>query len=613
MQRISLFMALLFVGLVTTGAFAQQTKARKLIGDIQVGEVSSQTPRQVPSLLWGGEAATFYANGGVTTTSNSIFGKLGLSYRITNGDNSIQQARDYITGKSPFIRMTSRMSSLYAEEFNRDERTRPVAILQLTYSLGDHMVAREGVKTLNDLKGLTVCLQEGGPHLGLVDDALKAAGLSWNDVKVKWVKNLTGKDSPSEALRDGSADVACVITPDMIGLCSGLDEVGSGAEGTVKGAHVLTSTTTQSRSIADIYCVRADFYNSNREEVENFVAGYLQACESIVKFRKTYDAGDDAPAYVAVMNQMQKFYGADALPTIEEDVHGLILDAQFARVPGNEIFFKDKNNLAGYAAKQKLGLALAANLGYLNDQTPFAVAEWDYKALSDKIGVKYVKPVYAKGRIKAEVTDFMEDLEDNTIFTFDIYFEPNQTNFPVEQYTSKFKQFCESIAAFGNAAVIIEGNGDPTLALKQFFWAAKAKGLITGSKGNYQFNGQALSLSDTKTIIKVIESTSLSGQTRTNRSGNTEEIPDPRETVAAALTTSQIRANNAKKGIEQFAKKNGYQIDLSTVFPRGVGIANPVNPRPRSLTEAKKNMRVTFRVVKVQAEALNADDFDFED
>ena len=42
----------------------------------------------------------------------------------------------------------------------------------------------------------------------------------------------------------------------------GLDGVGSGAEGTVKGARVVISTAQLSRSIADVYVVRKDYFDA---------------------------------------------------------------------------------------------------------------------------------------------------------------------------------------------------------------------------------------------------------------------------------------------------------------------------------------------------------------
>lgn len=86
-------------------------------------------------------------------------------------------------GKTPYLRGTFRMLGLAAEVINSDPRTKPVMILQMTWSAGDHIVAVEGVKTINDLKGKTIAIQQGGPHIGMLDDALTAANMTWDDIK----------------------------------------------------------------------------------------------------------------------------------------------------------------------------------------------------------------------------------------------------------------------------------------------------------------------------------------------------------------------------------------------------------------------------------------------
>ena len=107
------------------------------------------------------------------------------------------------------------------------------------------------MKKVNDLspkngKKVKIACQQGGPHVGLLDDVLRImAQLDWKDVEIVWTPDLTGDNGPAEKFRkDKSIDACCVITPDMIGLTGGLEEVGLGAEGTVKGAHVLASTDT---------------------------------------------------------------------------------------------------------------------------------------------------------------------------------------------------------------------------------------------------------------------------------------------------------------------------------------------------------------------------------
>jgi hypothetical protein len=43
----------------------------------------------------------------------------------------------------------------------------------------------------------------------------------------------------------------------------------------------------------------------------------------------------------------------------------------------------------------------------------------------------------------------------------------------------------------------------------------------------------------------------------------------------------------------------------------GVGVREPFIAKPANMDEARKNMRVEFRVVRVPAEAVTQSDFDF--
>lgn len=606
------FLGAAILSLLATGAFAQQS-FDSMIGVSPVGSVQEGGAVQLPFIVWGGDVATLVANGGLNTTPTSIFGQAGLKFKMVPGDDFPQQVKDYLSGKSPYLRCTMRMAGAASEVLNRDPRTKPVAILQLTWSAGDHIVSRANIKTLNDLKGKRIALQQVGPHLGLLEDSLQAAGLTWNDVTPVWCKDLTGPNGSAEKFRKGEADACCVISPDMIGLCSGLDQKGSGAEGTVKGAHVVNSTASMSHSIADLYFVRTDYFEKHRPEVQKFVVGYLKATEALLADKKAYNNGKGkSPKYLEALKLSQSVYGAQTLPTIENDAHGLVCDANFVRVPGNESFFNDPNNLNGFEVKQKSAIDLAIRLGYCKNRMGFAKADFDYVLTSSMVGVEYVKPVYAQGRIKAEVTDFSKDLEDDTILSFTIQFEPEQTTFSPETYGADFQRVVQNASTFGNAVIVIRGHADPTLALQHFFWAARAKGLISGNPGNYRFKNQPLNLADTQTVLAAINEEVLSGQRRQDRSGNVVSIPDPKITVQSALTLSLSRAEAVKKAVEEYAKGRKLPLDLSQIRPQGVGIGEPIVARPQSVQEAKKNMRVEFRVVKVAAEAVKESDFDFD-
>lgn len=110
-----------------------------------------------------------------------------------------------------------------------DPRSKPVVIRQLSWSGGDHIVARQQLKTLNDLRGkdgkkVRIACQQGGPHVGLLYDSLDVAKIPRSEIDIVWVTDLTGPQGAAEAFRnDPTIDACCVITPDMLGLTGGID------------------------------------------------------------------------------------------------------------------------------------------------------------------------------------------------------------------------------------------------------------------------------------------------------------------------------------------------------------------------------------------------------
>ena len=81
--------------------------------------------------------------------------------------------------------------------------------------------------------------------------------------------------------------------------------------------------------------------------------------------------------------------------------------------------------------------------------------------------------------------------------------------------------------------------------------------------------------------------------------------------MQAALNLSRNRAGAVKKSVTEYAKAQGITMDLSQMQPQGVGIAEPFIAKPRSMDEAKQNMRVEFRLIRVSAEVTQESDFDF--
>ena len=280
---------LLIVVIVTVMlAFAVSANANSIeplsqaLSNVSVGPVQQSGTYIMPLITWGGDAATIFANGNsVKTTSNSILGKKGLSYRLQLTDDFKKQVQAYLEGETPFLRGTLAMINMASEVASKDPRTKPVVIYQMTWSTGgDAMVAVEGIKKIRHLKGKTIALQRYGPHVDYLGKLLADAGLKMSDVKILWCDNLFGKNSPVDAFKNGQAHAAMVIVPDALTLTSN-GTVGTGSEGSVKGARTILTTKTLDTVISDVIAVRSDFFQSNKAELQELVHGLLLAQDQL--------------------------------------------------------------------------------------------------------------------------------------------------------------------------------------------------------------------------------------------------------------------------------------------------------------------------------------------
>ncbi|MEI6421453.1 MAG: hypothetical protein WCP55_04490, partial [Lentisphaerota bacterium] len=97
------------------------------------------------------------------------------------------------------------------------------------------------------------------------------------------------------------------------------------------------------------------------------------------------------------------------------------------------------------------------------------------------------------------------------------------------------------------------------------------------------------------------------------KQGDFDGVEDinPRETMQAALNLSRKRAEAVRNAVIEYARIKGLEIDKSQIQPVGVGIMEPIIPKPSNMAEAEKNMRVEFRLIRVKAEVINGTDFDF--
>ncbi|OGA04321.1 MAG: nitrate ABC transporter substrate-binding protein [Betaproteobacteria bacterium RIFCSPLOWO2_02_FULL_62_17] len=517
---------------------------------------------QLPIITWGGDIATVFANGNQADTGRgSLFDKAGLKLRLAREDVLAKQLDAYLACRTPFLRGTLGMLGQVAEVTERDPRTRMVIVHQLTWSAGgDALVVKGGINQPADLRGKSIALQAYGPHIDYLARVLRDAGLSLKDVRLRWVRDLTGSNqSPRAALQEAGIDAAMLIIPDALALTSG-GKVGTGAEESVRGAKILLSTKTANRVIADVYAVRADYLAANRASVEKLVRAMLIANEQLAALFKRRSSND--PAYRAMIQGAARLLldSPEAVP----DTEAMYGDAVFAGLAGNIALFNDARNPRSLAILGREVDEALIGAGLRNKPVEYAHAKWDFNALKGdlKSAAAAESPRFDTPAVTQVATRRTQQgaVAEGQLFTFAVQFKPNQDAFTTAQYQKDFDRAVNLAATYGGAVITVEGHADPLAFLQR-------------KKGG--------------------EAEVVLGRIR-----------------QAAKNLSFTRANAVREGIIKYGKERGVVLDASQFVVVGHGIEKPKSGvcagdpcAPKSEAEWLANMRVEFRIIQVEAEA----------
>ncbi len=556
------FLALIFIlGIAQAASQGVQSVPLAEVIKVGVGEVQKSDETLVPLITWGGDIATILANGNsVATAADCILAKAKLKMKLTRMDDFKKQVELFIEGKTPYLRGTMGMINMAAGVLDKDPRTKPVVIYQMTWSSGgDCLVVKEGIRTVKDLKGKTVALQAYGPHVDYLGTVLKDAGLSTKDVKILWTKDLTGTEkSPAEAFTGKDVDAAFVIIPDGLMLTS-KGTVGTGAEGSVKGAKILMSTKTANRIIADVYAVRSDYLEANRDEVRSFVHSLLLAEQQLKKLFKEKKTR---------MQEFKKTISASAKILLDSeqamgDAEALYGDCDYVGFEGNVKFFGDPNWPRNMTNLTRSIQSTLVSLGLLQKSVKLSQVKWDYDRLREGlIGVAAVEAPRFKTEEVAKVIEKKRAagaLGEGELFSFEILFKPNQNTFSPDMYADEFDRVVDLASTYGGAIIIVEGHSDPMGYLRK-----KKQG------------GQEI-------MLKRIKQ--------------------------AAKNLSLTRATTVRDNVMAHAKTKGVSLDPTQFTVVGHGIMQPKTGicgdepcPPKTKEEWQSNMRVTFRIIQVEAE-----------
>ena len=158
------------------------------------------------------------------------------------------------------------MVPLFMEELKKDSRMQPRIFQQVDWSNGgDGIVIRRNAAkdpqhpTVADLKGKKIVLAQNSPSEYFVLNALVNGGLQPGDVEFVYTQDAF---QAAAAFNSDKSIAACVSwAPDIYNLSE------------VEGNHLLVSTATANKLIADVWFARADFARDHADICEGLVRG----------------------------------------------------------------------------------------------------------------------------------------------------------------------------------------------------------------------------------------------------------------------------------------------------------------------------------------------------
>ena len=300
--------------------------------------------------VWAGWAPIILQNeGGAAGKVWTTPGGEPFKVELVLIDNPVSMRDAYATGNVHIGWATLDMVPLFMDEFKKDPRLMPRIYQQVDFSNGgDGIVIRRSAAkdpkapTIADLRKKKVVLAQNSPSEYFLLNALVNGGVQPAEVNFIYTEDAF---QAASAFNADKSIAACVSwAPDIYNLSK------------VDGNHLLVSTATANKLIADVWFARADFARDHADICEGLVRGIF---EGMAKMKT--DAGRKQAAA-----QMAKLY---SLP--EGDTLGMLGDAHSTNYAENREFFMNQNNPANFERTWNTAYLLYRKMNRIGQQVPF--------------------------------------------------------------------------------------------------------------------------------------------------------------------------------------------------------------------------------------------------
>ncbi len=374
-------------------------------------------------------------------------------------DDPVAMRDAYAAGQVHIGWGTLDMVPLFMEELQKDSRIWPRIYQQVDWSNGgDGIVIRRSAAkdpqhpTIADLRGKKVVLAQNSPSQFFVLNTLISGGVQPAEVNFVYTQDAF----QAAAAFNTNKDIAACVSwaPDIYNLTA------------IQSNHLLVTTATANKLIADVWFARADFAKDHPDICEGLVRGIFDGMEMM----KTDAGRQNAAEYMA------KLYNIPAA-----ECAGMFGDAHSTNYAENREFFMNQNNPANFERTWDTANYLYRHIGKISNPVSFDTV-MDFSILQKLQSV----PKYANSKNEYNVqftpkTVQSIQAESGEILTkiIRIHFYPNSYDLHKKIVTQEGGQDVERLydpnvdlvleeigklaGQYGAARIVIEGHTDSSM------------------------------------------------------------------------------------------------------------------------------------------------------
>jgi NitT/TauT family transport system substrate-binding protein len=374
-------------------------------------------------------------------------------------DDPVAMRDAYASGRVHIGWGTLDMVPLFMDELQKDSRIYPRVFQQVDWSNGgDGIVMRRSMAkdpnhpNIADLRGKKIVLAQNSPSQFFVLNALISGGVQPAEVEFIYTQDAF----QAAAAYNTNKDIAACVSwaPDIYNLTE------------IEGNHLLVTTATANKLIADVWFARADFAKDHPDICEGLVRGIFDGMEML----KT-DAGRQQAATL-----MSKVYNIPATECL-----AMLGDAHSTNYAENRDFFLNQNNPANFERTWDTANYLYRHIGKISTPVDFDTV-MDFSIIQ-RLGSD---PKYASSRNEYKVQFTPKDVdsikaESGEILTkvVRIHFFPNSFDLTKKVAVMEGGQSVERLydpnvdfvleeigklaAQYGAARIVIEGHADGSM------------------------------------------------------------------------------------------------------------------------------------------------------